>query len=145
MRELIPVVDLFSGPGGLAEGFAAPRRKGGRPRFKVALSVQMLEVNLPSRIADELVEQKEADRGARRIQRELNEIEAQIAAVKAGGEFWADALDWGRSRGLLTPMEAGVLEVATRIPRRLPTEKQSFKAIEVLRKLQSEGYAGRAS
>ena len=40
MRKLIPVVDLFSGPGGLAEGFAAPRRKGGRPRFKVALSVE---------------------------------------------------------------------------------------------------------
>ena len=41
VTQAVPVVDLFSGPGGLAEGFAACRDKRARPRFEVALSVEM--------------------------------------------------------------------------------------------------------
>ena len=40
MRRIVPVVDLFSGPGGLAEGFAALRSPKGRRRFHVVLSIE---------------------------------------------------------------------------------------------------------
>ena len=40
MTRIVPVVDLFSGPGGLAEGFAAFRDPAGRRRFSVALSIE---------------------------------------------------------------------------------------------------------
>ena len=40
VRRIIPIVDLFSGPGGLAEGFAALRSPKGRRRFSIALSVE---------------------------------------------------------------------------------------------------------
>ncbi|MDE0054631.1 MAG: AIPR family protein [Gammaproteobacteria bacterium] len=106
--------------------------------------VQALQVDLPPKMADESIsgaEQRDAARGARRDQQQLNGIEAQIAVVNAGGKFWTDALEWGRSRDLLTPTELGVLEVAGRIPQRTPTERQSAKALEALGKMQSEGYA----
>ena len=44
MRKPVPVVDLFSGPGGLAEGFAKLQTKGGRSRYRIELSIEMDEV-----------------------------------------------------------------------------------------------------
>ena len=85
-------------------------------------------------------EKRDSARTARREQRELNGIEAQIAVVSAGAQFWLDALEWGKAKHLLTPTETGILNVATRVPERTPSGKQSSKAIEILSKLRSEGY-----
>ena len=41
MTEPVPIVDLFSGPGGLAEGFAELKDRLGRSRFNVVLSIEM--------------------------------------------------------------------------------------------------------
>lgn len=37
---MIPVIDVFAGPGGLGEGFTALRDSRGRPAFKIALSIE---------------------------------------------------------------------------------------------------------
>ena len=41
MAEHVPVVDLFSGPGGLAEGFASLKGPHGQSKFRIVLSVEM--------------------------------------------------------------------------------------------------------
>ena len=106
--------------------------------------VRNLAIDWPDAFVEGLIsaqEQRDTARTARREQRELNGIEAQIAVVNAGGQFWSDALAWGRARRLLTPTETGILGVAGRVPIRTPTDKQSSKAIEILGKLHGEGYS----
>ncbi len=110
--------------------------------------VSRLKSKLPDSFVGELIsveEQRDSARKARRNQRELNGMQAQIAVVNVGGSFWADALTWGRERDLLTPRETGILQVAARVPGRVPTEKQSSAVIKVLGKLQSEGYTAELS
>lgn len=107
--------------------------------------VSELDIAWPQGFLDSLIsieERRDADRGARCEQRELNSIETQIAVVEAGPSFWADVLEWGSKRGLLTPTEVGVLRVAINRTGRAPTERQCRKAAELLGKLQSEGYTG---
>ena len=87
-------------------------------------------------------ERKNAARGARREQRELNSVEMQIAVVNAGHAFWADTLSWGNERELLTPTEVGVLGLLANPAGKIPTERQVSRAVEALRKLQIEEYAG---
>ena len=107
--------------------------------------VQELDVAWPSEFLADLIsteERRDLEQHAKRDQRELNGLQAQIAVVKAGPEFWDDALAWGKDRRLLSPTDAGVLQVAANRAGRTPTDKQSLRAIEALRRLQSEGFTG---
>ena len=40
IEEVIPVIDIFAGPGGLGEGFASLKTKAGVTRFNIALSIE---------------------------------------------------------------------------------------------------------
>ena len=110
--------------------------------------VSELVVAWPRPFLNDLIstdDRREMARSARREQRELNSVEAQIAVVNAGPAFWAAALAWGTERGLLTPTETGVLGVAASPAGKPPTERQASRAVEALSKLQSEGYVGELS
>jgi hypothetical protein len=84
-------------------------------------------------------EQQGAKRSAAREQKVLNGIEAQTAVIKAGHDFWRRARDWGESRNVLSPTESSILAVAA-THGKLPSEKQSIRAVEALRKLHDEGF-----
>ena len=110
--------------------------------------VSELVVAWPRPFLDDLIsttDRRNAIRSARREQRELNGVEAQIAVVNACSAFWADALAWGSERGLLSPTEHGVLDMVANPAGRTPTERQASRAVEALSKLQAEGYAGELS
>ncbi len=108
--------------------------------------VRTLDIDWPDAFIAELIsaEQQHHDaRIAQSEQRELNGMEAQIAVVKAGPRFWSGVLEWGEAKNLLTPKEIGILRVATHIPMKTPTDKQSSAALAILGKLHGEGYSGK--
>jgi hypothetical protein len=49
--------------------------------------------------------------------------------------------DWGRQRQLVTPDEDSFLSVAVAMPRKLPTEKQCARLLQIKTRLEEEGYA----
>lgn len=102
-----------------------------------------IKVEWPERFLKELIsseERKERKREHRKDQQVLSGIEAQTAVFNSGGPFWKAAIDWGKSKGLLTEKEIGILQTAALIPRKVPTEKQSIAAMEALGKLEAEGF-----
>ena len=90
-------------------------------------------------------DRRDAARSARREQRQLNSVQAQIAVVNAGPAFWAAALAWGTERELLTPTEVKVLGAAANPAGRTLTDRQASRAVDALGKLQAEGYGSELS
>ena len=104
--------------------------------------VRRLEVEWPQALELELqdaTDRSEAKREAVKDQRMLNGIQAQSTVVQAGSNFWGEVRAWGMSKGHLSPDDSGVLEVAEAVPSRVPSEKQSVRALEILRRLHREG------
>lgn len=104
--------------------------------------VSALNITWPKPFLAQLLnasEQRDNEKDAVKGQQMLNGIEAQMAVVKAGGPFWRSVKEWGLEKSVLTPKEAGILDVAARVPNRIPSEKQCIVAMEALQKLHKEG------
>ena len=104
--------------------------------------VTRLDVTWPEALETELVSSTERDevkRAAVKDQKMLNGIEAQTVVVQAGSALWSDVKVWGMSKGLLSPDDQGILDVAISIPAKVPSEKQSLRTIEILQRFREEG------
>lgn len=66
-------------------------------------------------------------------------IQAQTQVLKFSGSRWHTVLEDGKRKGDFTPKEIGILEVASRIPDRIPSEKQSVVLLDILEKARLEG------
>lgn len=104
--------------------------------------VSKVTVAWPSNWIDELVsadEQHSAQKHAVKDQKVLNGIEAQTAVFNAGPELWHNVMQRGNERRLLSTTDLGCLRVATQLPVRVPTEKQSMRILDALHRLHEEG------
>lgn len=96
---------------------------------------------LPTSFFAELVSTDDVEdeaRSAVKTQKMQNGIEAQKAVFEIPAEKWAHILAQGQKKGLYSPKEVGVLQVATRMPDKIPTEKQSFVLLGILEKAKLE-------
>lgn len=101
-----------------------------------------LEAYLPPLFWAELVsteEVKSEKKVARKVQKLDNGIEHQTRVVEVGGIGWGRVLREGNKVKLFTPDETSLLRIASLIPVRLPTERQSAELVLILEKAAREG------
>ncbi len=104
--------------------------------------VARLELDWPETLELELVssdERRDARRTAVKDQRMLNGIQAQRIVVENGPDLWIELKAWGVSSKLLSPSDMGILDIAGSVPSKVPSENQSLRALEILRRLREEG------
>lgn len=80
-------------------------------------------------------------RDAKKTQQIDDGIDAQrkVLAISAGE--WARIQEMLATNSELTPKEIGILSVATQIPNKLPTDKQSVVLLQLLEKARLEGFS----
>jgi hypothetical protein len=88
-------------------------------------------------IGDEEV--KIAAKSAKKDQKVLKGIQAQIAVVGAGASFWKEVLDWAITNKHLSLKERDIIGVAT-AGQYIPSENQSEAIIAAFEKLRGEGF-----
>lgn len=97
---------------------------------------------LPQGFKDSLV-LKEAiqseKKQARKVQKMDDGIEAQKQVLDIPATKWKALLQQCRSKGLLTQKEIGIVNVATKIPSKIPTEKQCLVLVDLLERVKDEG------
>lgn len=83
--------------------------------------------------------QKDASKDARQVQRIDDGIEAQKLVMARPAQFWFHVFQVLSAKAELTEKEMGVLKIASQIPKKIPTDKQSVLLLELLDRAKQEG------
>lgn len=96
---------------------------------------------LPQDFFEELLskeDMKEESKAAVKTQKIDTGIEAQKTVLEIPAGKWAEILAEGQKKRLYSPKEIGVLQIAAKMPIRIPSEKQSALLLEALEKAKLE-------
>lgn len=132
--------DLINPPQGISNISEWAKKDGAWTRLSdKADSVAAL---LPDEFWSALVSSDDAKhevRSAKQTQKIDNGIEAQRYVLSIPGHSWEELCSRLSAKRLVTPKEIGILNVAAKIPVRIPSEKQCMVLLEILEKGRSEG------
>jgi len=67
-------------------------------------------------------------------------IQIQTLVVELGPAYWRALQTWARQKQLLSPTDDSIVTVAAAMPRKLPTEKQCARLVEIKTRLEEEGF-----
>jgi hypothetical protein len=57
-----------------------------------------------------------------------------------GGDYWKKLQTWAQQRSLLSPDDYSIATIASNIPRKIPTEKQCRRLMEIRARVEHDGY-----
>lgn len=106
--------------------------------------IKTVSVSLHPNILDLLIDKGEAlyqAKSARKEQKMVSGIEAQMFVAEKGQQYWSAIQVWGKEKNLLTPDELRILSLAGIMSgSKMPNEVQSRKLQAVRDKVLAEGY-----
>jgi len=106
-------------------------------------SVQEIDYRLLSGIEVCLVsksEQKAAEKEAKMDQQIMTDVEIQAKVFGITAEQWGKASIFAQTRKLITADEHTILRIASQIPAKFPTPAQCKRLLDVLNRLETEGF-----
>lgn len=106
-------------------------------------TLQRVDIDYGPELMNCLVEPEQAravQRDGRREEAVLSGIEAQTSVIEAGGDFWNRLRQWAGGKRIFSPKEDGILKACGLFPSKLPSEKQSVIALDLLERAREEGY-----
>lgn len=105
--------------------------------------VKTIKLQLPATIESCLItndEEKAAQRVAKKEQKVVNDINAQVEVVKYSAEQWKRLSEFCVMNHLVTPTDVSALAIACKIPAKLPNTYQSKRLLALLEKAIEEGF-----
>jgi hypothetical protein len=105
--------------------------------------VQNLRIPLLPELAKQLIgrEEDRVIKAAAETDEALKSgIELQTSVFALGSDYWKKLQVWAQRTSLLSPDEYSIVTVATGMPRRIPTEKQCKRLMEIKNRVEEEGY-----
>lgn len=105
--------------------------------------VKTIKLQLPAAIEPCLItndEEKAAQRVAKKEQKVVNDINAQVEVVKYTAEQWKRLSEFCVMNHLVTPTDVSALAIACKIPAKLPNTYQSKRLLALLEKAIEEGF-----
>jgi len=109
---------------------------------RLKLKVNDLDKVFPKVIENILVDIDQVryeDVQAKKTQKVDDGIKAQSRVLQISGDQWFSMLKKCLEKGILTEKEAGIMKLASKMPLKLPSEKQSIVLISILEKAELEG------
>jgi len=101
------------------------------------------KITLLQELGSELAGREEEQimkKDAQAQQRVMTGIQIQTLVVELGPAYWRSLQTWARQRQLLSPTDDSFVTVAAGMPRKLPTEKQCTRLVEIKSRLEEEGF-----
>ena len=105
--------------------------------------VQELRIPLREGLAKQLVgreDDRHQKKAAASEQTVVSGIQTQMTVVDLGGAYWQQLLAWANKNLLLAPDEQSFVSLACNIPRKLPSEKQSARLLQIKARMEDEGF-----
>lgn len=93
-----------------------------------------------SEILQDLRSNVEGGAASKALQKADDGIAIQVAVIETPTPEWVRMLSWGRRGGKLSPKQESLLNIASRIPSKIPTEKQCVEIWKIRTLLIDEGY-----
>lgn len=105
--------------------------------------MQELEIELPESVITVLIDKsaiKSAERAAKADQKIISGVEAQTKILQYDSEQWKSVMGFVKVHNLINSEEEIALKIACRLPEKLPNSQQSQLLLNVLERVQSEGF-----
>lgn len=106
-------------------------------------AVKKIHIDIPEDIKNCLItidEQKAAQKSAKKEQKVVNEIQAQITVVKHPVEMWIRLSEFVVRNHMVTPTDVSALTIACKMPAKIPNTYQCKRLLALLRKASEEGF-----